>query len=350
MVISEITPDEYQSLDTALSTGLGFGLSPKLEIAQPTDINESVKNASAGCPADLPKVEKELQIVLTRCSTSRSFTQPRIPDHVNSPAPQPMAPSSICKKEVRILLDKLSINANQRFLVSRNIVVGAGKVASGNEDEKIKGSGTIEIGNYSSDNTEAYWLLDPKKQILLFPKVNVQDSMMPTAKLALTCRFNIQVHGIPCRKLHYYFKCVLSGCVKTFDKICNWNLHHCLAHKTKIKCSICGKKFTMPSSHRAHKNIHAVHKFNCQMCQKSFAFASGLCQHKNFHNKSKEHRCFHGVCKKAFKWPQDLARCIQCHMNPKRECNKYDYVFEERRLLECHKYKHLNIFRYKCNK
>ena len=141
MVISEITPDEYESFDT----------SPKLEIAQPMGVNKSVKSASAGCLVDLPKVEKELQILLTRCSTSRSFIQPRTPDRVNSLAAQPMALSSICNKEVRILLDKLSMNANLRFLVSRNIVVGAGKVASGNEDEKLKGSGTIEINNYSSD-------------------------------------------------------------------------------------------------------------------------------------------------------------------------------------------------------
>ena len=127
-------------------------------------------------------------------------------------------------------------------------------------------------------------------------------------------------------------------------------LHHRLAHKTKIKCSICGKKFIMPNSHRAHNNIHAVHKFNCQMCQKSFAFASGLHQHKNFQNKSKENKCFHGACKKAFKWPQNLARHLQHHMNPKWECNKCNYVFEERRLLEHHKYKHLNIFSCKCNK
>ena len=230
VVIGEITPDEYQSFDTALSTRLGFRLSPKLEIAQPMDINKSVKSESAGCLVDLHKVEKELQIVLTRCSTSRSFTQPRTPDHVNSPAPQPMAPSSICNKEVRILLDKLSMNANQRFLVSRNIVVGASKVTSGDEDEKVKGSGTIEIKNYSSDDTEAYWPLDPKKQILLFPKVNVQHSMMPTAKLALMHRFNIQVCGIQCKKLCYHFKCVVSGCVKTFDKICNWNLHSSIYH------------------------------------------------------------------------------------------------------------------------
>ena len=156
VVIGEITPDEYQSFDTALSTGLGFGLSPKLETAQLMDVNKSVKSASAGSLADLPKVEKELQIVITRCSTSRSFTQPRTANRVNSLAPQTMAPSSVCNKEVRILLYKLSMNANQRFLVSRNIVVGAGKVTSGNEDEKVKGSGTIEIGNYSSDDTEAY--------------------------------------------------------------------------------------------------------------------------------------------------------------------------------------------------
>ena len=163
-------------------------------------------------------------------------------------------------------------------------------------------------------------------------------------------RFNIRVHGIHHRKLRYYFKCVAAGCVKTFDKIRDCNLHHHLKHKTRIKCTVCGKKIITPSSHRAHKNIHAVHKFNCQICHKSYAFASGLRQHKNFHNKSKKHRCFHGTCRKVYKWPQDLVRHIQGHMNSRWECDKCDYVFMKKRLLEQHKYKHLNFCRYKCKK
>ena len=194
-IIGEITPNECQSFDTALSTGLGFGLAPKLEIPQPTDVNKSTKGAGTGCLANLPKVEKELKIVLTKCSTPRPFIQPRT-DCVLSLAPQPMSPSSVCNREVRILLDKLSMNVNQRFLVNRNIVVDVCKVTSSKYDVRDKGSGISKTGNCSSDDTEAYWPLDPKKQILLFPNINVEHSTMPKTKPALTHRFNIQIHGI----------------------------------------------------------------------------------------------------------------------------------------------------------
>ena len=102
--------------------------------------------------------------------------------------------------------------------------------------------------------------LDPKKQILMFPNVNVKHPT-PTTNQRLTQRFNIWVHRIWCRKTWYY----LSSCNKTLDKILNWNLHHWLTHKTKINCTTCRRKFTMPSSHRVHQNIHAVHKFNCTL-------------------------------------------------------------------------------------
>ena len=177
-------------------------------------------------------------------------------------------------------------------MVSQNIVVNSGKATPSIEKEEVKGRDSDDTVIYSSDDTEAYWPLDPMKQILLFPKINVQQHRTtPVLKLSSVHRFH--VHRIPHRKLCYYFKCVIAGCVKTFDKIHDWNLHHHLTHKTRIKCTVCGKKFITPSSHRAHKNIHAVHKFNCQICHKSYAFTSGLHQHKNFHNKSKKHRCFH---------------------------------------------------------
>ena len=140
-------------------------------------------------------------------------------DQHNSPALQPTSLTTGCNKEVRITLNKLSISGNQKFLVSQNIVVNSRKAAPSIEKEEVKCRAIDDTVIYSSDDTEAYWPLDPMKQILLFPKINVQYGCATSVlKPSYVHRFNICVHGIRHRKLHYYFKCVAAGCVKTFNK------------------------------------------------------------------------------------------------------------------------------------
>ena len=78
LVIGEITQDEYQSFDKAISMGLGIGLKTgdcKSEHTKSTVSKKSEVSASAGCPEDLPKVEKELRIILTRCPLIQSLSQ-----------------------------------------------------------------------------------------------------------------------------------------------------------------------------------------------------------------------------------------------------------------------------------
>ena len=289
----------------------------------------SLQRASAGCAADLPRLEKGLRIVLNRCPPTGPDVIHR---KVHSSALQMTEPQNVCSKEVEVTLNKLDMTHGQIYLTNRNIVIDARLATS--KDSTVRGNANAEkeLVSYSSDDTEAYWPLDPKKQILMFPNVIVMHPVR-TSNQKTTWKFNIQVRGIRHRRNHYYVKCIVTGCNKTFNKILNWNLHHHLTHKTKVKCRTCGRKFDPPSSHRVHQNIHAAPKFKCALCQKNFAFNSGLHQHINIHNKSRLHKCFHGSCKKAFKWPQDLARHIQCHINPKWECDKCNYVFKEKHLL-----------------
>ena len=130
-------------------------------------------------------------------------------------------------------------------------------------------------------------------------------------KIVSKSKFNINLHGI--RKYHwrYYFKCAEVNCNKSFSKIRDWNTHHRIFHKSKLKCETCGAKFVTPSAHRAHKNYHVLRKYTFSLCDKSFAFYSGLKQHKTVHSHSRLHQCFSGSCTKAFKWPQDLVCNIQ---------------------------------------
>ena len=67
IVVGEIAVDELQSFDTVLRTGLGFGKIPRSETLSQIDSDKPTKNASAGCTANLPRLEKELRIVLDRC-------------------------------------------------------------------------------------------------------------------------------------------------------------------------------------------------------------------------------------------------------------------------------------------
>ena len=198
----------------------------------------------------------------------------------------------------------------------------------------------------SSDETIPYWDYSENNRIEN-PKIskNIKNSGKSTKRL-----FEISFIGIRKRRRYYLFKCKGPKCSKTFNKVRDWNVHHCLVHKNGLKCRLCGRMLTTPSTHRAHKNYHAPHKYNCNICGKTFAFGSGLKQHKVVHTRSRFNRCFTGTCKKAFKWPQDLVWHIKKHMQETWSCAKCDMVFEEKRLLKRHEYKHLNIYRYRCNK
>ena len=122
----------------------------------------------------------------------------------------------------------------------------------------------------------------------------------------------------------------LKKCIK------DWNLHHRLKIKTLIECSICNRKFTMPSAHHAHKYTHTPARHRCGQCQCVFIFDSWLEQHKQVHVRSKLQKCFSGSCKESYKWPQDLEKHIQKHMNRKWTCPDCSKTFKEERLLKRH--------------
>ena len=163
-------------------------------------------------------------------------------------------------------------------------------------------------------------------------------------------KFSINIHGIHQHHRKYYFKCVVAKYHKTFNKIKNWNIHHCIFHKTKFKCKLCGKQFVTPSSHCAHKNFHVPHKYTCNLCKKTFAFQSELKQHTTVHTRLRLHRCFYGSYTKTFKWPQDLMHHVQQHMHGDWLCKICKQSFAEKRLLQCHSWKHVDIYKYSCDK
>ena len=192
IVVGEIMVDELQSFDTDLSTGLGLSKTPRSELLSQIDSGKPTKSASTGCAADLPRLEKELRIVLDRWPPTR-------PDDIHrkahSLALQTTGPPNVCGKEVRLTLNKLDMTPSQIYLTDRNIVVDA-RLATLRYPAVI-GDANVrkELVSYSSDDTEAYWPLDPKKQKLIFPNVNVMH-LTRTSNQKTTQKFKIQVHRI----------------------------------------------------------------------------------------------------------------------------------------------------------
>ena len=133
----------------------------------------------------------------------------------------------------------------------------------------------------SSDKTIQYWPPDDdytRSTSVTPSKTDTTSTMKDTTgqrKIVSKSKFNINLHGIRkyCRR--YYFKCAVVNCNKTFSKILDWNTHHCLFHKSRLKCETCGAKFITPSAHRAHKNYHAPCKYTCSLCDKTFASIVG---------------------------------------------------------------------------
>ena len=59
----------------------------------------------------------------------------------------------------------------------------------------------------------------------------------------------------------------MNGCGHTFFSLKGWNIHHRAHHQEMIlKCEKCKKRFTTPSTHRAHHNAHATIQFTCETC------------------------------------------------------------------------------------
>ena len=184
-----------------------------------------------------------------------------------------------------------------------------------------------------SDTTLIYWPLSDDSDsdhVRLDPPI-VSTSCVSRKKPT----FNINWHGLCWRKPKYWFKCKVSMCDSTFSTICGWNFHHSYVHRNIIlKCETCGRKFTSPSTHCAHKSAHVPRTNICTICNKAFPFKSGLRQHMIVHIKQKHHRCFAGNCKRSYKWASDLNHHVKTHVDRRHQCHDCDYSSREERLFK----------------
>ena len=93
---------------------------------------------------------------------------PTGPDDIHrkahSSALQTTGASNVCEKEVRLTLNRLDTAPSQIYLTDRNIMIDARLSTSRDPAMLVDANVEKELVRYSSDDTEAYWPLDPKKQ------------------------------------------------------------------------------------------------------------------------------------------------------------------------------------------
>ena len=296
LIIGELSTTEEQTIQLIETAGLGVGVSKE------HDTHTTISSTSSKI-ASLP-------------STSKPATSVPTTD-----------------RYVKLELVKLNIKPGDRITVSDNLLAS------------IPVSKYVASKTVSSENTVQYWPLDKNEQRRL-----LQTTTPSVSKNVQQRTFTMSTHGIRQRKHRYYFKCKIGPCNKSYSNIRDWNAHHRQKHGTLIRCTSCPKSFTMPSAHHAHVYTHSPARHKCTQCTCKFAFVSWLKQHKYAHMKTNLHKCFHGKCKRSYRWPQDLSRHITKHLDKLWSCNECDKTFKEKRLLKRHSIKHTDVYRYKCNR
>ena len=132
-----------------------------------------------------------------------------------------------------------------------------------------------------------------------------------------------------------------------FLSVHDWNSHYRIRHKMPLKCNLCPKRCTTPSSLRDHHAHHeAMHK--CPNCDQKFVYRSAVQFHHFLHLKHKLFKCFAGNCTAAYKWRQDLHRHIQLHLQIVHRCKLCEYSSSELRLVRRHQRVHMEVYKYYC--
>ena len=366
IVLGTLESEERSILDSAMYQGLGVGLDHTTRVDTPQQVQVKTEHSSIPptlsklTTSDDPNIPAEFSTPTTPPETVNIQAPTRDKLHSAKVKPQP----SLFKlhKSLRVSINKINVQEGVRVKVTVNMLAKLPK--------SVLHDGSSTEG-YESTETEIYWPISPKPvEISKTPEgVRLDKIDKPTLKqgdlkLGRGClqpkkrmiyanpsqfMFRIRTIGIKKKKPKYYFKCAIDNCSTTFDKLQTWNTHHRIHHKTPIKCTVCRKSFKTPSVAHSHKNSHAPRKHKCTQCSKKFAYGSALRLHKNVHAKQKHHKCFHGNCRKSYRWPQDLSRHIQRHLKMSWSCGKCNFITYENCLLKRHRAAHVNYYKYKCN-
>ena len=366
IVPGTLESEERSILDLAMYQGQGIGLdrTSREEPPQQVQVKKEYSAITPSLANPTISIDSNAPAEHTTPSTSSGTanTQVRNRDKLHSAKAKTQLPQFKLQKSLRISINKITVQEGERVKVTENMLAKL-PISSLHDESTTEG--------YESTETEIYWPISPKPiEILNTPEGDRQHKtekptlkqenlklgrglLQPRKRMIYAkpsqFMFKINTIGIKRKKPKYYFKCIANNCSKMFDNLQTWNTHHRIHHNTPIKCTVCKKSFKTPSVARSHKNSHAVRKHKCTQCSKIFAYSSALRLHKNAHARIKHHKCFHGNCKKSYRWPQDLSRHIQRHLKMSWSCEKCEFTTYENHLLKRHRAAHVNYYKYKCN-
>ena len=142
------------------------------------------------------------------------------------------------------------------------------------------------------------------------------------------------------------FKC--AKCEGTFEMVREYNHHYSSTH-SQIKCHVCGKNFTNPTSLNRHSYIHTKTEgvFPCDKCGESFPFESQLISHRFEHHKVKHFAC--SDCERWFIWPADCDAHKRSHKGPLIKCHECKYTTKDKRYYNQHKRVHNATLLFSCH-
>ena len=232
---------------------------------------------------------------------------------------------------------------NQPKKTRRELVVKLKKLAideKGNMimTEELK-QNMLSANGYDSEETIIYnpgeIILPKSSKVTKYATESKRSKAHKSRRSTTKSGFHISVHRIKCKRKRTYLGCKIPGCSLKFPSVREWNSHHRLVHQgIQLMCTVCKKRFNMPSFLRDHVYVHSKTNYKCEKCNKNFPFKSLYRIHVRTHLRSKIHKCFAGSCNKEYKWPQDLHRHIQTHLKGIYGCNIHDYSNTQKYLLK----------------
>lgn len=119
--------------------------------------------------------------------------------------------------------------------------------------------------------------------------------------------------------------------------------------KTFYKCRYCDKSLCSTSSLAAHERLHTLDKpFECDVCHKRFTQSSNLTTHKKVHSEYRPYVC--ELCSKPFRHKQSLLVHLRSHTHERPyTCATCGQTFTQNTHMRTHERLHSGVKPYKCD-
>jgi uncharacterized Zn-finger protein len=147
----------------------------------------------------------------------------------------------------------------------------------------------------------------------------------------------------PIKKQKKSYKCLVDGCMKTFQHLTSLIMHGRCVHSDErtFTCEICSKSFKTSSNLNVHIKMHKNQRDHpCNMCTQSFFTSSHLKAHIRVHLNMTNYECADPECGKTFIHLSSYKKHLNFHKGIKsHHCTVCERKFSQL----CHLREHLKI-------